>query len=65
MVYPLYWKYNELSDNLWHIPMGIHTYCGKDRPVLLGQMKYLTLTEPNLCQECLACEVLRLMGRDR
>lgn len=63
MVYPLYWKQNELLDGLWHIPMGTHTFCGKDRPIHVGEMCSLTFTEPDICQDCLARETLRLMGR--
>lgn len=64
MVNSLYWKHNELSDDMWHIPLGEVTFCGKERPISIGTMKFLTLTEPDLCQDCLARETLRLMGRD-
>jgi hypothetical protein len=64
VVYPLYWKRNELLDGLWHIPMGTYTYCGKEMPISLGEVGYVTFTEPDLCQDCLVRETLRMMGRD-
>jgi hypothetical protein len=64
MAQQLYWKKNELFDGLWHIPLGEKTFCGKERPVSMGDVKYVTFTEPDLCQDCLVRETLRLMGRD-